>query len=926
MAATIKKKPKVTVKSVSVPERGDNGAYVMSVNINLGSSLVNTNSERRATRMYYGWILGANVSKPEAKSSLPISSSNKEFSKTKNIANFNGYTRTSFYPYTSTKLNSVTFYCQPYNGKGRSSKVSQTRYFYPPATPTVSALSVDSSTGIVSCTITSDLGHDYHERVRTRYRMTIRNTLTNRTWTHADGSFTGASMSLSYNASQYQQLAYGDYISITVQAWSQGYAGDSGVASMTYYMSYPAAATIRAINVSSKSATGKCTVLINTNSNAYHPVDSVKLEYLANVTYSTAASIPGDAAWTASNITDDADCTALAMPVANLIPDPGKYTWIRVKSWHAIEGVLYRYSEPQRVKALETPAPTAADDEIKILSTALGADKASIVVTMGWNADGQDDSTGTELSWADADDAWRSTEQPDTFEFTWSDGSLSSGGVTYRDSAKVTIKNLKMGQAVFVRARRYLDTDSGRSYGAYSNAKANIPTSAVVGEVGSVSLSLPGFVASGSSALASWTIGGGEEQKSWALVTSGGVTLAEGSGITSSYQIPFERLEAMATDNELTLHLEASTGGDPIESSSKTITIVEAPTLTASVGSTLTAQPLSFGLSCNMAARIVATITAQGTAGQSPGGVVEQYSSDCVWYMDANPVWTIVSETSYTATVTLDSGQPFVDGASYTLTAHAVDDATGLKSDTVTASFAVAWLHQAVAAEDSTVTPSDYYDEDGVHHMSAQVAIVGPTGATGSDVYDVYRYTADGAVLIGSGYPAGETVTDEYAPYGAGMDLFYRVATRTVDGDVEFADIDYELGGDVLRFDWPYGTLELPYNIEISDSYSKSTDRRQHIDGGNEIYWNNAVRRTAKYSSTLIRLESQEDIASARQMARYPGAVFVRTPDGSAFEADVQISDMSTNYPLQVFSLSIEEVGTTQNYMLPPYETDVEDE
>ena len=182
--------------------------------------------------------------------------------------------------------------------------------------------------------------------------------------------------------------------------------------------------------------------------------------------------------------------------------------------------------------------------------------------------------------------------------------------------------------------------------------------------------------------------------------------------------------------------------------------------------------------------------------------------------------------------------------------------------------------------------------------------------------------TSDGATLIGSGYPGNKTVVDKYAPFGSGMDLFYRIAMRTANGDESFADIPYTLNVGVLRFDWPYGTLELPYNIEIADSYSKSTARRLHMDGVNNIYWNEGVTRTAKYSSQIIRLDSQQDIAAARQLARYPGSVFVRTPDGSAFEADVQISEMSTNYPLQLFSLSITEVSPTDTYKLPPNETE----
>lgn len=901
----------------------------MTTDINTGDALISTKSDSRATHMYWGWNLSTSSGaiKSKTKNSMAINSSQKKFSKTINLNDFNGHTRASYHPVKNgVYLKSVTVWAKPYNKIGSGKIVKQTRKFTAPKAPTIGAFSVNEDTGVISCVITSDAGNGYAERYRTRYKVHIYNTRTKENKDREDSSFTALTKTVSFNASDYQQLSYGDYIEMKVTAWNQGFAGDSKPVTKSYYIGYPAVTTIEGVSVSSRTATGKCTVTINTNSSTYHPVDKVSLEYLANSDYAKASSIPGDASWTDARIVDDAACTALAMPVANLIPDPGKYTWVRVKSEHAIPDVLYRYSEPKRVTGLETPLPTAADDEIKILGEpTLGVDGESLVVAMGWNADGQDDSTGTELSWADAEDAWRSTDPPETFEFTWSDGVKSYGGVNYQDSATITIKNLDAGQNVFIRARRYLDVNGERSYGAYCNAKAQMPSSAVQAEPESVALSLPGFVAAGSAALASWTLSSPNEQLSWALMASDGVTIAEGSGIANNYQIPYERLESLATNGTLIMRVEVSTGGDIIASDYKSVTIVNAPTVSIGALSTLTAQPLSFTLASNTAARIIATITAAGIGGQAAGGEYEQYAGDCVWSLDSQPIWT-ESDGTYSTTITLDGAQPFYDGAEYALEVQAIDTSTGLRSEVANAAFAVAWVHQAVAPDGCAVRPWEYVDNDGVHHITADIVIVAPDGAALTDVYDVYRYTADGAQLIGSGYPSGYSVTDEYAPFGKDMDLYYRVATRTADGDIEFADIPYKFGLRTLRFDWPYGTLELPYNIEIDDSYSKNVTFRSHMDGVYNGYWNPGVKRTAKYSSQLIRLESQEDIARARQLARYPGSVFVRTPDGSAFEADVQINDMSTSGVMQLFSLSITEIEPTGNYDLPPYEVAEEEE
>lgn len=935
--ADLKKKPTTTVKSITAPKRGSSGSYQFSSEVNLGDSLVSTNNEARATNLAFGWTLTIDTWDEATRLKTPsftegsqsISSSSKKFTKSRNIVTMGTNTRNSFYPFTPLKVTGVTFWAQPYNKFGYGKKVSKTREIKKPKKPSIGSFSVTQNNGRVSVTITSDAGQDYHERARTRYQVIINNTRTKATWTNTDSSFTGTSQTVTYDPPDYQQLSAAQYIAVKVVAWNQGFAGDSEKVEKTYYMSRPATTTIKNVSCSTRGQTGVCTVFINTNKTSQHPVDSVELEYLADTTYKTASAIPGTTSFTASGSVDDANCNALSMSTANLIPAAGHYTWVRVKSTHAVSPTLDMYSAPERVKDLETPAQSAADDQIKILGApTLGADGESVVVHMGWNVDGTDDSTGTELSWADADDAWRSTDPPDTFEFTWSDGSYTdtsvTPNVTYRDSATITIKRLEPGQVVYVRARRYLDGEDGRTYGTYSNIQAQLPSSAEEAEPESVTLSLPGFVAEGSSALASWTLGSTKQQTMWRLL-AGGKVIEANSGIANSYQIPYERLAALATNSSLDVTVSVSTGGEWITSDARTLVIVAAPTISLTVptsGTLASIANASFTLASNKAARIVASVIANGSGGQSAAGIIDQHEGDVVWSTDQMPVWTKNSNTSYSVSMPFTDCQVLRDGATYTIHAQAVDEETGLKSPEVTGDFVVAWTNQAKAPEGCTVTPSDTTDSDGVRTVKATLVTVAPSGAPSGAVYDVYRMTGDGATLIGKGYPASKTLVDNYAPYGSGMDLFYRFVMRTADGDEQLADIHYTLNCGMLRFDWPYGYLELPYNIEISDGYKKSTAQRLHLDGVNNVYWNDGVTRTARYTSTLVRLDSQEQVAAARQLARYPGSVFVRTPDGSAFEADVQITDMSTNYPLQNFSLSITEVSPSGLYDLPPNETE----
>jgi hypothetical protein len=127
----------------------------------------------------------------------------------------------------------------------------------------------------------------------------------------------------------------------------------------------------------------------------------------------------------------------------------------------------------------------------------------------------------------------------------------------------------------------------------------------------------------------------------------------------------------------------------------------------------------------------------------------------------------------------------------------------------------------------------------------------------------------------------------------------------------------YYLDGNYMRFDWPGGVLELPYDITLSDSYSKDKTTRKHLDGTTSVYYNDGVTRTGKQSTRLVRLMSQRDIELVRSLARYPGNAFIRLPDGCAYEGCVEITDISTEGVIDTFSLSTIETATTQAYMLP---------
>lgn len=913
--------PTLSVTNLGAPVRTtvDTANHYMKAAWKVPSALTDTKKGDRAQNLSIEWTVarsGKNKNLHVAKT-VGTGVTESQINLNSFAVGSTTYNRTAFWPFTKNKLTSVTIKVTSKNSWGGKVCATATRAFVIPKAPTISAFSFNNANGHVSATITTDAGLGYAERYDTHYKVYVTDTRTGKSWVATDNTSTATSITAAYDVTDYQQLTYGQYVKVTVSAWARGYAGNSDVISKTYYVSYPAQTTIKGADITSKTSSGRCVARISTNNTVSHPVDGVKLEYLANCEYATAASIPGTATWDDSGAQDDAQCTALTMSVTDLIPDAGNYTWIRVKSYHAYEAVLHRYSNYIRLKALETPAPTAVDERVKILSATAGDDGESVVVHLGWNASGTDDATGTELSWSEDSDAWKSTEDPDTYNFEWSDGSTTSDGVTYQDSATITIKRLEEGTKYYIRARRYLDGDT-TTYSPYSNAETCYTSMAPE----AVTATCDRYVPSGQPYSVYWTFAGNSTQKEWQIISTAGQIIASGMGSAGSARISAERLKSVTVSNSVTFNVRVSSGSGFVSSENHTVTIVDAPTLTITAPVQMTAQPYSFDATCSEVSDLVVIVTSGGAMGQYPDGIKMQTAGDTIYSERVSPEWTEDND-EFTTTVTLPTGLDFWDGVTYNMTVTAVDRTTGLRSDEIANTFDIDWTHKAVSPEDAvTVTPVDEITEDGVRRLAVEIELTPPTGSVTTDVYDIYRMDGGTARLIGEGFPLTHTTSDEYAPIGEGQRLYYRIASRTVDGSVAFSDIEYDLPVNTLRFDWRDGYVELPYNISVGDGYTKSVDVRSHMDGSVDGYWNPNITRKSSLSTDTITVEQPVEIELVRQLARYAGAVFVRTPNGGAFEADVEVTNLSANNKyIMNAAFDATEIGLTPEFQLPvPFE------
>lgn len=925
------KKPLGGVASLAI-KRGS-GNRVLTATWKVPSSLSKgTDKADKADKLTVTWTLAIPGKDPKK---VEIIKKLSDHNSVVNLSNFNAgkktYTRSSFYPLTKRKLSAVTCKVVASNKDGSSPKEPSTTYrFKKPNKPVVGAFSMNADTGNVSATITAAADKGVYERYDTEFQFTVKRSDTGATLKSQSSTFTGNSFTVSYDLSAYQSLPDGAYVRFYAKARSRGYAGASAWVDREFYVAKPNVPSIDSIDVPSKAAQDRVTVNVKLNrgvtkdksgNHTTHPITQVKLEALADVAYATVEQVEAASdQWQEVGAPDNGNCAALSCLVSDVMPSAGNHSWVRVKAWYLVENALVSYSRPEEVSALYVPATTVTADSVVIIDAQSGEDGTTALVTLAWAPEGTTDtSTGTELSWSDQPDTWRSTDDPETYEVTYDDGPVTHGGVTYQSSASIAIKGLDGGTPTYIKARRYTDGDSGMAYGPYGDMATVIPSVAPA----SVALAVPGFVPEGQGITCSWTFSGGSPQTAWQLLLSDGTVIASGTDATGAATISAERAEELATNGALTIRVAVSTGGAWVQSLAKTTHIVPKPTFAVTPSATYTAQGdgIQIPATCSAAGATVAlTVTSMGTSGDGPAGMVIQADGDVVWSGVVLPEWA-----SGAATITLPAGLDLVDGTEYQVTASATDPATGLVSEQVEATFAVAWSHQAPDPDGCvTLTPIDTYDTDGNSVKAVRIDLVPPSTSVAADCYDIYRLTNDGAQLIGETWPLTATLTDQYAPYGDGMTHYYRIACRTADGDVEWYDAPYEMGGSVLRIDWQGGTVELPYDLAISDGYGKDVDIHEYLDGSTDAFYNQGIRRTAKLATTVLRLEDPATIAAVKELAHFVGPAFVRTPDGSAYEAHVEVTDMTPTHELSSVSISATEVNLTAAYMLPTY--NVEDE
>ena len=243
------------------------------------------------------------------------------------------------------------------------------------------------------------------------------------------------------------------------------------------------------------------------------------------------------------------------------------------------------------------------------------------------------------------------------------------------------------------------------------------------------------------------------------------------------------------------------------------------------------------------------------------------------------------------------------DGAPYRIVAT-VEDGLG-QADTVTHDFEVRWSHQAVMPE-------------GTVSISNTIALITPTqplGYQAGDTVDIYRLSADLPELIVEGGSFGTTYVDPFpaiGQYGG-----HRLVYKTIDGDYitsgnDIAWLDFGANdGDLLDVDYAIinfagEEIHLRLNQDVSNSWDKDFKETKYLGGSVQGDWNKGFSRTGSVGGLVVTTDDPNTIRQFKMLATWDNICHIRTPDGSSYACDIQVSDdMTSNTAGKAYNVSL---------------------
>ena len=520
------------------------------------------------------------------------------------------------------------------------------------------------------------------------------------------------------------------------------------------------------------------------------------------------------------------------------------------------------------------------------------------------------------ISWADHEDAWESTSEPETYT------------INNTHAGEWNVSGLETGKRWYFRVRLVKGYGDNGVYGAWS-ALAMIDLSSAP-SVPTLTLSKGVITADGSlSAFWSYVSGDGTGQAyaeiCEATITGEGVQHGDIIASTQTAQhitLYAEKLGWASGETHYLCVRVVSGSGRVSDEWSDPVPVIIAEELTAVIESTsLVGQEIivddnSRTVMALTALPLTATVTGAGTGGTTTLVIerAEDYHMDRPDEQDFNgfegETILLFSQTGEDP-ITIhreDLIGSLDDGAQYRLVAT-VQDSLG-QSSSARIDFEVHWSHQAVIPEGTAA----------ISGTVAFITPIAPEGFVEGDTCDIYRLSADRPELIVSGGAFGVTYVDPYPAIGefGGHRIVYRTADGdyiTAENEIAWLDITAE-DGDALNIvysliDFEGEQIEFYYDVTHSNTWEKDFKETRYLGGSVTGDWNKAIGRTASLKGSTVTIKDQDTMRKFRRLAAYPGICHIRTVDGSSFKCDIQVSEdrrYDSNTIRAEYSLSVTRV------------------
>lgn len=537
------------------------------------------------------------------------------------------------------------------------------------------------------------------------------------------------------------------------------------------------------------------------------------------------------------------------------------------------------------------------------------------------------DANGVEISWADHEDAWESTEGPTTYT------------IPDRRASAWNVAGLSVGVWYF-RVRLFKNNEDSESFGTYSAIHSIKLASTPATPVLTIS---PTIVPPNGSFSCYWAFSAteGDEQVQADICEA---SLDENGTVTYGSVIAIARNEQFVTLNTANLGWNAGSthylavkvitaSGEQSENWSIPKPIQILNPITAEITSTSLRNITVLGRTQLSLTDMPLTISGTGAGeGGSMTYILERAASYHITRPDENDINGFEGETiaiiqkaadnsgggSATFDVSIDIDDligPLDDGAAYNLIVTA-KDSYGQASEPVYKPFEVHWAHQAVI-------PSANIEVDNENLVTYITPIQPSSGYADGDVCDIYRLSSDKPELIIANAEFGTRYVDLYPALGSSGG--HRVVYKTTNGDYitennEFAWVDYtHENGDILnRFatiiDFGDDRAILPYDLSLSNKWSKDFTQTKYLGGSIEGDWNPGVERALSVKTRVAVKEDFDLIETMRRLALYSGVCHVRTPDGSSFDANIDVNEDREEKKINMvatFSLDITRVDAS---------------